>query len=148
MKLPPIPKWNNATDDIDSTDLLRRSRDYERSLLPPDIVVPRAGQIWEAVRDCDVHVRKWIIGPRVPVLWRDTRLSQGERVRISTLDDPKPLEIRFVPVRYAELHDSISPHSLRYDLWLKIARPWSVLPTVTCEPGYFSELFRLIKEVC
>ena len=160
MKLPPLPKWSNATDDIDSNDLLRRAENHERSLLPTDIVFPHTGQIWETVRDCDVHVRKWIIGPKVfrivgkfveteqvPVLWLDTRLRQGERVRILTLDHPKPLEIRFQPVRYSELHESIAPDSLSYYLWLRIARTRSVLPSFKQEAGYFTELFRLIEDV-
>src|SRR5437867_12050638 len=78
MKLPPPPKWNTKTDDIDSLDFLRHAQDQERSLLPPHTVFPRTGQIWEAVSGCEVHVRKWIIGPRVPVLWHDSRLGEGD----------------------------------------------------------------------
>ena len=159
MELPPHPKWNNATDDIDSNDLLRRAEDHERSLLPTGIVFPHTGRIWE-VRDCDVYVRKWIIGPKrfrivgtfveteqVPVLWLDTRLRQDKRVRILTLDHPKPLEIRFQPVRYSELHESIAPDSLGYYLWLSIAAARSLLPSFKQQAGYFTELFRLIEDV-
>src|SRR6266852_8090291 len=59
IKLPPIPKWNKSTDDIDSQDFVQRSQDYERSLLPPDISFPRKGQIWEAVSDCVVNFIAW-----------------------------------------------------------------------------------------
>src|SRR5258708_25318289 len=59
IKLPPIPKWNKTTDDIDSKDFVQRSQDYERSLLPPDIRVPRTGQIWEAVDDCAGNFIVW-----------------------------------------------------------------------------------------
>src|SRR5437867_675271 len=54
MLLPPIPKWKKLTDDIDYADFARRSQDFERSLLPRKVVFPRAGQIWEAVRECEV----------------------------------------------------------------------------------------------
>jgi hypothetical protein len=32
------PKWNKATDDIDSKDFVQRVQDYERSLLPADVI--------------------------------------------------------------------------------------------------------------
>src|SRR5439155_19676442 len=59
MKLPPIPKWNKATDDIDSAEFLRRSLDYERSLLPPPVVFLRVCQIWETLRDGEVYFQAW-----------------------------------------------------------------------------------------
>ena len=146
IKLPPLPKWNSTTDDIDSADFVRRSQDYERSLLPPDLVFPRAGQIWEAVRDCRAHVLKRRIGPNGPFFWPNARLRQGERVRILTLDDPKPLTVAFQPLRYEELHQSIAPDSLRYELRLRTA--CSVLAAALREDtGYFNEVFRLVEDV-
>lgn len=142
MRLPPLPKWNKATDDLDSADFLRRAQDCERSLLPRDMTFPRTGQVWEALRDCKVHVRKWMIGPKGPVRWLDAHLRQRERVLILTLNDPKPLEVTFVPVRYEELHQSIAPQSLGYELWLTTAR---ILRGVGYETGYFSELFHLVE---
>src|SRR5213082_1415041 len=110
MKLPPAPKWNKITDDIDSVDYLRRAQDYERALLPPDIAFPRAGQVWEAVRDCEVWFRVlfsmtaapnvWLFKPtsllsglpspptkELQALGGKARLQQGERVRIRSVDD-------------------------------------------------------------
>jgi hypothetical protein len=145
MKLPSPPKWNKKTDDIDSVDFLRRAQEQERSLLPPDTVFPRTGQIWEAVRDCEVHVRKWIVGPKVPVLWVDGRLREGERVRVLELDSPKPLEVRFEHLRSLELRESFAPDSLRYELWLRTAR--ALLPGLGETTGYFNELFRFVDEV-
>ncbi len=144
MKLPPLPKWNKTTDDIDSDDFLRRLQDCQRSLLPPGIVFPRAGQIWETLRDCRVHINKWMIGPRGPVVWLDARLKQGERVRILPLDDPKPMRVVFQPVRYEELHQSIAPDSVRYNLWVWTAP--CVVPVLGEKPGYFIELFRLVGD--
>ena len=40
-----MPKWNQATDDIDTADFARGALDYERSLLPRDAAFPRVGQI-------------------------------------------------------------------------------------------------------
>ncbi len=164
MILPPLPKWNTATDDIDSNDFLRRSQDFERSLLPRNIVFPRTGQTWEAVRDCEVNFIARIAGPNRPAIYGlagkqeaiilpcgRAQLQQGERVRILTLDDPRPIQISFQPVRYHELHESIVPHEIRgrpgyshYVLSLKTAY------TVCClheETGYFHELFRLVEDV-
>src|SRR6266851_8860411 len=92
IKLPPIPKWNKTMDDIDSKDFVRRSQDYERSLLPPDIIFPRTGQIWEAVSDCVVNFSGWT--PTNPIFPGGmARLRRGERARILTLDHPKPLSV-------------------------------------------------------
>jgi hypothetical protein len=149
IRLPPIPKWNKSTDDIDSKDFVQRSEDYERSLLPPDINFPRAGQIWESVSDCEVNFSGWT--PTNPIFPGGmARLRQGERVRILTLDDPKPIWVSFQPVRYHALQESIVPLDIRnrpgyqrYALSLRTAY------TVCCsreEKGYFHELFRLVED--
>ena len=165
--LPPIPRWNKATDDIDSADFLRRSVDYERSLLPPDAAFPRVGQIWESVRDCEVYFRLWsavggsnawlpqAVAPPIKLFQApfttftcgSVRLQQGERVRIEALDDAnRPLQVTFVPLRYDELHPILVPEnqrrtSSRYVLTLRTAY------TVCCSrdaTGFFHELFRLV----
>ena len=149
MRLPAIPKWNRATDDIDSNDVLRCARDYERSLLPSDLIFPRTGQIWEAARDCDVHYIAWI--PKTILPGGVARLRQGERVRILQLDDPKPVQITFQPVRYHELHGNIVPPDIRlragyshYVLSLRLAY------TACCmreETQFFHDLFSLVEDV-
>jgi hypothetical protein len=96
-----------------------------------------------------VHFYVWI--PNGTIMpGGKTRLPQGERVRIMTLDAPKPLLIRFQPIRYDELHESIVPADIRgqpgyshYVLCLKIARTSCCLQD---EPGYFHELFRLVAD--
>ena len=45
LVLPPLPKWNPLTDDIDSADFARSSLDYERSLLRDNVVFPQVGQV-------------------------------------------------------------------------------------------------------
>src|SRR5438552_17549015 len=77
MKLPPAPKWNKITDDIDSVDYLRRAQHYERSLLPPDIAFPRAGQVWAAVRDCDVWFRVLFSVTVAPKVWLPIAASEA-----------------------------------------------------------------------
>ena len=148
MRLPPVPKWNRTTDDIDSKDVLRCARDYERSLLPPDLVFPRKGQIWEAVCDCEVRYIAWI--PKSFPSSGVARLQRGERIRVLELDEPKPVYITFQPVRYHELHESIVPREtrlrpgyFRYVLSLRLAY------TVCClreETQFFCDLFRLVED--
>jgi hypothetical protein len=98
MPLPPLPKWNKLTDDIDSVDFLQRSKDCERRLLPSDLVFPRSGQIWEAVHDCQVYGVR-MVGPGI---WTKISLREGDRVRILDLDHPKPLQVRFRPIQESE----------------------------------------------
>ena len=149
MRLPPIPKWNRTTDDIDSNDVLRCARDYERSLLPYDLIFPRTGQIWEAVRDCEVRYIAWI--PKTILPSGMARLQQGERVRILPLDEPRPVQITFQPVRYHDLQEAIVPRHIRrrrgyshYVLSLRLAY------TACClreETQFFHDLFRLVEDV-
>jgi hypothetical protein len=131
IKLPPLPKWNKLTDDIDSVDFARRSEEYERSLLPPHIVFPRSGQIWEATRDCEIYG----MGATRPGSLTKVRLQEGDRVRISELQHPKPLTVRFRPIK--------TPESNALELFLTTA---CTLPLPGEKISYFTELFRLVGE--
>lgn len=149
MILPPVPKWNKTTDDLDTKDYKKRVRDYERSLLPPGIVFPRTGQVWETVHDCEVFFKAWFA--KTPATDGKARLAQGERVRILTVDDPKPLWVHFEPVRYQDLQESIVPHDLRsapdydhYELYAGMAR---IACWLDKETIYFNELLRLVDNV-
>jgi len=148
MKLPPPPKWDKTNDGIG--DAHKWAADYERSWLPPDIIFPRTDQIWEAVHDCEVHYIAFI--PKKPALGGIAKLRLGERVRVLTLEDPKPIQVSFQPVRYDELHESIVPENVRgrpgysyYWLCLRMAL------TPCCfqkeEPGFFHELFKLVDDM-
>lgn len=147
MKLiPPAPKWDRTVDGVQ--DGFRWAADYERSLLPPGLVFPRAGQVWEPVRDCDVRFVAFI--PRTILPSGLARLRRGERVRIQP-GESKPIQVHFQPVRYEELEPVIVPEDIRnrpgyhyYWLTLRIAR------TPCClyeEPGFFHELFHLVEDV-
>jgi len=164
MRLPPLPKWNKTTDDIDSHDFLRRVQDYERSLLPVETVFPRPGQIWEARHDCEVNFSAWFSGPPfiwvpgkhyvpddAPVRFGRAKLARGERVRIGPTDDPKPLSVSFKPLRYDELHADIVSEALRqapgyshYTLMLRVAHTQCCRPR---EATYFAEAFALIEDL-
>jgi hypothetical protein len=129
--LPPIPKWNDLTDDIDGADYMKRSEDFERSLLPKDLVVPREGQVWEVVRDCEVAGRR-LRENRTTFLGK-VPLRKGERVRILPLDHPKPLQVSF---------QRLAPDQANYLLWVRTAR---TVPGQGEDTAYFNELFRLVS---
>jgi len=128
--LPPIPKWNNLTDDIDGLDYRKRSEDFERSLLPKDLVFPREGQIWELVRDCEVwgHTP---VNNRLAIT--KVQLSKGERVRILPLPHPQPLQVRFQRLRPDDAGSALSIQTAR------------TIPGQTEANAYFDELFRLVQ---
>jgi len=144
--LPPLPKWNKTTDDIDCADFLSRSLDYERSLLPANLVFPREGQIWEAVCDCEAPLLslRCMAGLKGPLLWQNAALCKGERVRIVALDHPKPLQVRFQLIRSLASHEGTVPESLPCELCLPTA---CIVPVSGHKTGYFSELFRLVEDV-
>ena len=135
MRIPrDFPKWDKTVDGLE--DAGRWVLDYERSRLPVDLVLPRAGQIWETIKDCEVnfHAQIDLPWPRPnpalgvfkvpwhvePPEWQSYMrqfgtavLHSGERVRILSPPEPHPIAISFVPVRYGELHDSLVPAEIR-----------------------------------
>ena len=178
MRIPRnFPKWDKAVDGIE--DACNWALELERSRLPVGLVVPRAGQLWETIRDCEVNFHAQIHLPQVRHLnqasfisigqnkaehleWQRYAMMRfgtavlhgGERVRILHLPEPKPIEIRFVPVRYHELHESIIPEKVRtldhyhgcYELTTKIARTISDFRK-NSRHAYFNEDFRLVEDI-
>jgi hypothetical protein len=170
MKLPPLPKWNAAIDDIDTSQTLALAQQHEKSLLPSNITFPRTGQIWEAVRDCQVHFvvsftsnaleeLVWLPGqcqPQavalVPTFGR-APLAKGEKVRVVFADADRPLSVWFQPLRYYELHESIvpanvrsAPHYSHYRLTLLTAQT-QTSRWLQHETEYFTKAFRLVGDV-
>jgi hypothetical protein len=159
-----FPKWDRAIDGLSCP--FQWTRNLERSRLPADMAVPRAGQVWEAVHDCEVAYRV-MIDPVTPpstskrVLYEEllaragglAPLRRGERIRILGVDDPrKPLRVDFQPVRYQELQQAIVPEDVwmragyrGYELSLKSAR---TIADFAQEPGqtYFNRAFRLVED--
>ena len=155
-----FPKWNPAVDGL--SDAGEWVLDLERSRLPRDIIFPRVGQIWAAVRDCQVEYRISIEQPEpaadLAKLLQDfarqfgvAQLSQGERVRILEVDHPdKPLRVTFQPLRYLELQAGIVPEDTRqspgysgYELSMRTARTISCFGKEPCQT-YFNEAFRAV----
>jgi hypothetical protein len=109
MKLiPPAPKWDKRIDGIAPG----WSSDYKRSFLPDNLVIPVIGKVWQTLRDCKVGFRASV--SNTPLRFGETRLRQGERVRVVLVDEgPKPLYVDFVPLRYTELEPEIVPEEVR-----------------------------------
>ena len=100
---------------------------------------PRKGQVWEVIDGCDAQIQYLFTAPIT--FSGSGRLAAGERVCVVTeVADPQPAVVSFLPVRYAELHDSLVPPDIRdtprYKKYL-----------LSVEIGCFHEHFRLIGEV-
>jgi hypothetical protein len=133
-----FPKWDSAVDGLEEAG--KWALEIERLRLPPAVVFPRVGQVWEAVRDCQVTFRPqgcrqplWekvqkghavlrARGWQLPIheqamfvmLGGTTQLRAGEKVRVVGLDHPeKPIHVFFQPLRYEELHAGIVPEEIR-----------------------------------
>jgi hypothetical protein len=115
------------------------AREYERSLLPARTVFPRDGQIWESVSDCEVDFEVFFAAPGgAPA--GTFRLSQGEGVRIGAQTNDEALLVHFLPVRYEDLQTVIVAPHVR-------ANPRYSNYALYAKTGYFSEHFRLVKDV-
>ncbi len=100
---------------------------------------PREGQVWEVIDGCDAHIQYLFTAPIT--FSGSGRLIAGERVCILTeTTDPQPMVVRFLPVRYAELHDCLVPPDIRDTPRYKEYR-------LSVKTGYFYEHFRLIEDV-
>src|SRR5262249_20182553 len=80
------------------------------------------------------------------------RLAQGERVRITAAEGPKPIQVNFQPVRYHDLEGSIVPHDMRttpgytgYWLSAKTAKTVADFDKNEC-PAFFNGYFRLVED--
>ncbi len=51
--VPPL-KWDKVNDGPDLAGYALWLQGFERSQLPPATIFPRPGQVWQALRDCDV----------------------------------------------------------------------------------------------
>jgi len=160
------PKWDKLVDGLECVG--KWASDIERSQLPGNMLFPRAGQIWEAVQDCEVAFRPCIAFPNSEsqgtahlrllqaspglIMGATVRVRKGEKIRILETDDPKPLLIDCVPLCYDEMHERIVPVETRnlpgysgYKLHLKTARTIADL----CQEGsrtFLNEAFKLVHE--
>ena len=162
-----FPKWDKAVDGLESA--AEWSSGIERTRLPKDLVIPKVGEIWEAIRDCEVNFRLRRNEPYSPKLIKSiasaspataqlmlyggkAELQHGEQIRILGVDDSnKPLFVTFEPVRYEELLKAIVPEEIRrtaghgaYELSLKTARTSTYIPKEDSQ-AYFNEAFRFVR---
>ncbi len=171
LYLPAIfPKWDPAVDGLENAGNWVLA--LERARLPKDLAFPREGEIWEAVRECEVDFHAQIdwqrpagLGlqmastPLSPAQFRafmgfgTATLPWGERVRILPLDHPKPVDVSFVPIRYEHLQQQIVPEEVRklpgyqgFALRLKTARTVADFNS-SKDQSYFTEAFRLVGGV-
>lgn len=99
---------------------------------------PRAGQIWEVTDLCDAQIQYLFTAPIT--FSGSGRLIAGERVRILTgTTEPQQVDVRFLPVRYDELHDSLVPLNIR-------ETPRYKNYTLSVKTEYFFAHFRLVEE--
>ena len=112
--------------------------EYEVSLLPPDTVFPRVGQIWETVRECVVDATIFLGNGEA--MAGHPRLKAPERFRITGLSNP-PIMVSFTPLRYEELEKLVVPEEFLtrqgyggYQLDLRFGKE-----------RYFNELFKLVS---
>jgi hypothetical protein len=132
-----FPKWDKAIDGLE--DAGQWTLDFQRSLLPQDVQFPCAGQLWEAVRDCETNFRPLIshhgrlqtdtpgtskgapaivFTPASPLflcglIGGKAQVARGEKIRILDMTDAKPLFVKFQPLHYDELHQDIVPEEIR-----------------------------------
>ena len=100
---------------------------------------PRKGQTWEVIEGCDVQIQYLFTAPIT--FSGSGRLAPGERVCILTeTTDTQPTVVSFLPVRYAELQDSLVPPDMR-------DTPRYQKYTLSVKPDYFHEHFKLIADV-
>jgi len=99
----------------------------------------RKGQIWEVIDICDAQIQYLFTAP---ITYSGSgRLTAGERVSVMTeTTNPQPVVVSFLPVRYAELHDSLVPPDIR-----ETPRYKQYLLSVRIE--YFYGHFRLIEDM-
>ena len=104
----------------------------------PSTPFPRKGQIWEVIDVCDAQIQYLFTAPIT--FSGSGRLVAGERVCVMTeTTDPQPVLVNFLPVRYAELHDSLVPPDIR-------DTPRYKRYMLSVETGYFCEHFRHITD--
>jgi len=98
---------------------------------------PREGQIWEAIDSCETQIHYLF---NAPITFSGSvRLIAGERVSImADIAEPNPDFVRFLPVRYDELHNSLVPADVR-----ETPRYQKYILSVKAE--YFHQHFRLIQ---
>ena len=117
------PDWNLTIADLieemkagkhRSIKELKWAREYEQSLIPEGIRVPRKGDVYESVKDQTVS---YLIGWRGPfTTGGEATLLKGERVWInSDATDENPIGTYALPVERERLEERMVPREDRDD---------------------------------
>lgn len=161
-----FPRWDKAVDGLSDAGIW--GANIERTRLPRDFLVPKVGEMWESIRDCEVNFRlrrgqpyrskafKEFAGKcgtktRLLLFGGKIQLRQGEQIRIVCVDDlAKPLVVTFEPLRYDELQEVLVPEEMRrmpdyegYELSVKSARTIAYVSKRDTQ-AYFIESFKLV----
>ena len=139
-----FPKWSKAVDGLENAG--EWAIEIERARLPSGFAFPREGQVWEAIRDCEIQF--W---PRVwkqPMKLENVEIKAGEKVQVVHIDGLKPVFVSFValrgsvpvPANQSFKVDGLSECALQ----LKTARTVGDLVQNECHQVFFMEAFRLV----
>jgi hypothetical protein len=121
-KIPPAPPgWNKTLSDLIAESKPGQhigppetewARDYERSLLPPDVRFPRKGDIYEALEDMEIkYLTRWaapFTGGGKAIL------KNGERIKVT--NDPvelRPIGVYLEALDYPTLEERMVPSAER-----------------------------------
>ncbi len=133
-----FPGWNKQCDGLES--VAAWALEIERARLPSGLNYPREGQVWEAVRDCEIvfcaNIRK------LPFELSRARIEPGEKVRVVHVDGSKPVFVSFVRMGQP-VPEQIDPFSA---LRLKTVRTVENFCDKGCDQTFFLEGFKLVSE--
>ena len=90
-----------------SGEEIELAKAYQKRQIPAGIRFPRAGEIYEAVRDFEVQYMTAHFAPFTG--GGKAVLPKGERVRVCEPSDPRPLGVYCDPLNYDALHERIVP---------------------------------------
>lgn len=87
------------------------AREYERSLIPDDLVIPQTDQIFETIRPVPVTAMITYAAPVSDGV--DCTLPIGTKLKIKAQTEEKPIVIAADPLSYAALEAEIIPQAIR-----------------------------------
>ena len=97
-----------APEEIDA------AREYERSLIPDDLIIPQTGQIFETIRDVAVTA---MLTHRAPFTGSEEfTLPAGIQIKIKDLMEKKPIVIAAEPIEYKAIEKQFIPKASRRSL--------------------------------
>ncbi len=80
---------------------------YQRRKMPSGLKFPKAGEVYEAIEDFEVHYMTAHYAPFTG--GGRALLPKGERIRVCEPSNPEPLGVYCDPLNYDALHERIVP---------------------------------------